>query len=191
MMTEKPKEPPKKPRRVYNKRWYTFGNPFKLRFREHRCFGCGRVLDVIRHRKIVDQTSEEAVYYNFSAGKGRMIGACEFIHKVFFCATCDLTIENQTQLGLEDIDLNMEKVIRYFAKKGVTVTIEKYFVNSERQLCERPDSPELTPELLLRVTKDGRTAELYFERIRSSHYERPYYFWVTKSELKQRIRDIQ
>ena len=71
-----------------NKKYYCLGNPFKLKFRKHCCYVCGEKLSIVKHNKIISQKSEEAKYYDFSIGRGAMIGACEFIHKVFYCQKC-------------------------------------------------------------------------------------------------------
>ena len=46
-----------------NKCWYYYGNFFKVKFRKHNCYNCGEKLMIVKHRKVVDQKSEEAKYY--------------------------------------------------------------------------------------------------------------------------------
>ena len=53
-----------------NRKYYQFGNPFKVRFGEHRCLRCGQKLTTLTDRRIVDPHSEEAKYFDFSAGSG-------------------------------------------------------------------------------------------------------------------------
>ncbi len=38
-----------------NKKYYSFGNPVKVRFRNHYCFNCGTELSIIKHNKVVTQ----------------------------------------------------------------------------------------------------------------------------------------
>ena len=67
-----------------NKVYYNFGNPFKLKFREHYCYKCDANLLIHMHHKIVSQKSDESKYYDFSipCDGGNMVGSCEFVHKV-------------------------------------------------------------------------------------------------------------
>lgn len=90
-----------------NKQYYSFGNPFKVKFREHYCYRCGSKLSIVKHHKVVSQKSDEAKYYDFSIGVdgGVMVGSCEFIHKVFYCPKCSQNIEFVTQINQEDIDI--------------------------------------------------------------------------------------
>ena len=73
-----------------NKKYYSFGNPFKIKFRQHYCFKCGKELSRAKHCRVVFQDSENAKYYNFNIGAdgGEMLGSCEFIHEVFRCSKC-------------------------------------------------------------------------------------------------------
>lgn len=48
-----------------NKQYYSFGNPFKVKFREHFCYKCGTKLFIIKHSKVVNRKSEDAKYYDF------------------------------------------------------------------------------------------------------------------------------
>ena len=84
-----------------NKQYYSFGNPFKVKFREHFCYKCGTKLFIIKHSKVVNRKSEDAKYYDFSIGVdgGVMVGTCEFIHKVFYCSKCSEEIEFVTQIN--------------------------------------------------------------------------------------------
>ena len=93
-----------------NKQYYSFGNPFKVKFREHYCYRCGSKLSIVKHHKVVSQKSDEAKYYDFSVGVdgGVMVGPCEFIHKVFYCQKCSQNIEFVTQINQEDIDILIE-----------------------------------------------------------------------------------
>jgi len=53
---------------IMNKYWYYYGNAFKVRFRNHNCYKCGGKLIIIKHRKVVDQKSDESKYYDFNVG---------------------------------------------------------------------------------------------------------------------------
>ncbi len=43
------------------------------------------IFGIIKHRKVVEQKSEEAKYYDFDAGLdgGIMVGPCEFINNIY------------------------------------------------------------------------------------------------------------
>ena len=105
-----------------NKHWYNYGNTFKVKFRNHYCYKCGEKLTIVKHRKVVDQKSDEAKYYDFDAGGDGaiMVGPCEFIHKVFFCPKCSQNIEFITQINQEDIEIIIkmhsqeELIFKYF-----------------------------------------------------------------------------
>ena len=104
--------------KCWNKCWYIDGNVFKVKFRDHYCYKCGEKLMIVKHRKVVNQKSEEAKYYNFDAGGDTtMVGPCEFIHKLFFCPKCSQNIEFITQINQEDIDIIIQKTVIYFKKK--------------------------------------------------------------------------
>ena len=84
---------------------------------------------IIKHRKVVDQKSEEAKYYDFDAGGDGaiMIGSCLFMHKVFFCPKCSQNIEFITQINQEDIEIIIKKVISYFKKRNREIFISKSY----------------------------------------------------------------
>lgn len=111
-----------------NKQYYSFGNPFKVKFREHFCYKCGTKLFIIKHSKVVNRKSEDAKYYDFSIGVdgGVMVGSCEFIHKVFYCSKCSEEIEFVTQINQEDIDILIGKVQKIFNNKDRKITIKKF-----------------------------------------------------------------
>ena len=112
-----------------NKYWYNYGNTFKVKFREHFCYKCGEKLMIVKHRKVVDQKTEEAKYYDFDAGGDGaiMIGSWEFIHKVFFSPKCSQNIEFITQINQEDIEIIIKKVISYFKKRNREIFISKSY----------------------------------------------------------------
>ena len=112
-----------------NKQYYSFGNPFKVRFRKHFCYKCGTRLDVVKHRKVVNPQDEEAVFYDFNFGVdgGVMVGSCEFIHKVFYCPVCSEQIEFVTQLSFEDVEIFIKKIEQKFSKNGIELEIKKTF----------------------------------------------------------------
>ena len=99
-----------------------------MKHRKHYCYKCGSELFIMEDRKVVSQKSEEAKYYDFSVGVdwGIMLGPCEFIHNIFCCPECLESIEFVTQLSLEDIDIIINKVKKYFAKRGRKIDINKY-----------------------------------------------------------------
>ena len=79
---------------MHNIRYYSFGNTNKVKFRDHYCYKCDAELIILKNSKMVNPKSEEAKYYEFYSGPlgGRMVGACEFIHNVFFCPKCNTII---------------------------------------------------------------------------------------------------
>ena len=112
-----------------NRHWYNYGNTFKVKFRDHFCYKCGEKLMIVKHRKVVDQKSEEAKYYDFDAGGdvAIMMGPCEFIHKVFFCHKCSQNIEFITLINQEDIEIIIKKVISYLKKRNREIFISKSY----------------------------------------------------------------
>ena len=80
-----------------NKQWYSFGSPFKEKFRKHYCYKCGFPLVVIKHEKMVWQNTEEAKFYSFNAPSGHMVGPCEFIHDIFYCQRCPIVNRHRVQ----------------------------------------------------------------------------------------------
>lgn len=112
-----------------NKHYYSFGNPFKIKFRKHYCYKCKTELSIIKHNKLVSQKSDDAKYYDFSIGVdgGVMVGPCEFIHKVFYCSNCVESIEFITQLSFEDIDIFIKKLKQKFSNKGLNIDIKKTY----------------------------------------------------------------
>lgn len=168
-----------------NKHYYSFGNPFKVKFRKHYCYKCGSKLSIVKHHKIVNQKSEEAKYYDFSAGVdgGIMIGPCDFIHKVFYCQKCHKNIEFVTQISLEDIDILRTKIIKYFYKNGRYINIKKYFENINNEVTEEC-SVELIKNLCFLIEENDKKPLLYKIPItRKEYWERPYYFKIKKKDL--------
>ena len=168
-----------------NKRWYYYGNFFKVKFRKHNCYNCGEKLMIVKHRKVVDQKSEEAKYYDFDAGGdgGIMVGPCEFIHKVFYCSKCSEDIEFVTQINQEDIDILIGKVTKIFNNKDRKITIKKFF-ESENDMLKENFKIEMVKNLCLLIEENGKESLIYkIPIIRKKNWERPYYFKVTKKDL--------
>lgn len=173
-----------------NKQYYSFGNPFKVKFREHYCYRCGSKLSIVKHHKVVSQKSEEAKYYDFSAGVdgGIMIGSCEFIHKVFYCQKCSQNIEFVTQINQEDIDIIIKKVKTYFFNKGRNINIKKRFENISNEVVDEFTNESIS-NLCLLIEENYKNTLVYKIPIcRKKSWERPYYFKVNKKDL---IRFIQ
>jgi hypothetical protein len=172
-----------------NKCWYSFGNPIKVKFREHYCYKCGTKLFLDEHRKVVSQKSEEAKYYSFHDASGSMIGPCEFIHNVFYCPKCFEQIEFVTQINREDIDILIEKVQVYFRKKGRKVSIKKGFENEKNVIKYFIEKMELIRNLCFIIEEEGKETLIYKVPIsRKESWERPYYFKVKKKDLLNFIR---
>ena len=174
---------------MLNRAWYSFGNPFKVKFREHYCYRCGTRLSIIEHRKIVSDTSDEAKYYYFSDATGdTTVGPCMFIHKVFYCPKCLRNIEFVTQLNQEDIAILIESVQKHFANKGRKITIKKCFESILDEM-EQDCKLEFVKNLCLVIEEEGKESLVYkIPRQRKKRWERPYYFKVNKKDL---IRFIQ
>lgn len=173
-----------------NKYWYNYGNIFKVKFRDHFCYKCGEKLTIVKHRKVVDQKSEEAKYYDFDAGGDGaiMVGPCEFIHKVFHCQKCSQNIEFVTQTNQEDIDAVIKSVQKYFYGKGRKINIKKCFENIDNEIVKEC-TIEAMSNLCLLIEEDGKDTLIYKIPIaRKKYWERPHYFKVSKKDL---IRFIQ
>ena len=173
-----------------NKKYYSFGNPFKIKLREHYCYRCGTKLSIIKHHKVVSQKSDEAKYYDFSVGvdSGDMVGLCEFIHKVFYCQKCTQNIEFITQTNQEDIDILIRSVQNYFINKGRNVIIKKCFENMENKIVLNCDIEYVRNMCLLIEENDKDTLVYKIPICRKKNWERPYYFKVNRKDL---IRFIQ
>ena len=168
-----------------NKQYYSFGNPFKVKFREHFCYKCGTKLFIIKHSKVVNRKSEDAKYYDFSIGVdgGVMVGSCEFIHKVFYCSKCSEEIEFVTQINQEDIDILIGKVQKIFNNKDRKITIKKFF-ESENDMLKENFKIEMVKNLCLLIEENGKESLIYkIPIMRKKNWERPYYFKVTKKDL--------
>ena len=169
-----------------NKCWYNYGNVIKVKFRNHYCYKCGEKLTVVKHKKVVDQKSEEAKYYDFDAGGDAtiMIGPCEFIHKVFYCHKCSLSIEFITQINQEDIELIIKKTIKYFNKKHRKICISKSYENKLGESLEKKLNLRDDIILCLRITESDKETKVYKTPIiKKGLWERPYYFNISKKKL--------
>ena len=174
-----------------NKHWYNYGSTFKVKFRNHYCYKCGERLTVVKHRKVVDQKTEEAKYYDFDAGGDGavMVGPCEFIHKVFFCPNCSTNIEFVTQINLEDIDILIDSVQKYFSDKGRDVNIKKRFENINGQVVEEFELESIS-SLYLIIEEKGKDCSVFKTPItRKNYWERPFYFPLKKRKLISFIKN--
>ena len=172
-------------KKCWNKRWYQYGNVFKVTFRNHQCRKCGEKLAIVKHRKIVDQKSEEAKYYDFDVGLDiMMIGPCEFVHKVFYCPKCLENIEFVTQINQEDVDIVIKNVINYFKKKDREIFISKNYETKSGDPIEQ--NVDLNDEVILclMITENNREIKKYKIPVRrKGFWERPYYFDLRKKDL--------
>ena len=172
--------------KCWNKCWYIDANVFKVKFRDHYCYKCGEKLMIVKHRKVVNQKSEEAKYYNFDAGGDAtiMVGPCEFIHKLFFCPKCSQNIEFITQINQEDIDIIIQKTVIYFKKRNREVLISKGYETKQEDLIKNDFSFNDNIVLCLRISEKGKESKVYKIPItRSWLWERPYYFNISKRKL--------
>lgn len=169
-----------------NKVWYSYGSAFKIKFRKHYCYKCGKKLTIVKHRKLVFQKSEEAKYYDFSAGGdgGVMVGPCEFIHKIFYCPKCFQKIEFITQTNQEDIEIIIRKAISYFGKRNREIFISKSYETKQGELIENNFSFNDDVVLCLRISEKNKESKTYKIPIsRRTYWERPYYFNISKKKL--------
>ena len=169
-----------------NKHWYNYGNIFKVKFRNHYCYRCGEKLMIVKHRKVVDQKSEEAKYYDFDAGGDGaiMVGPCEFIHKVFFCPKCSQNIEFITQINQEDIEIIIQKVISYFKKRNRKIFISKSYETKLGELLGKNFSLSDDIILCLHISENNKESKIYkIPIVRRKFWERPYYFDISKKKL--------
>lgn len=168
-----------------NKQYYSFGNPFKVKFRKHYCYKCGSKLSIVKHHKVVSQKSNEAKYYDFSIGiaDGIMVGPCEFIHKTFYCQKCSKYIEFITQINQEDIDILIESVQKYFYNQGRNINIKKYFEDIDNAAAVDYTIETVSNLCLLVEEKNKETLVYKIPISRKKQWERPYYFKVSKKDL--------
>ena len=161
-----------------NKHYYSFGNPFKIKFRTD--------LSIITHKKIVSPKSEEAKYYDFSNGVdgGVMVGSCEFIHKVFYCSTCLEEIEFVSQLSFEDLNNFIKKLKRKFLKKGITLAFKNTFETKENKYVDKVTKLEDIENFCLFIyVNDKEIFVSKFPLLRKKSWERPYYFKINAKEV--------
>lgn len=171
--------------KVMNKHWYNYGNTFKVKFRNHYCFRCSEKLIIVKHRKVVDQNSKEAKYYDFDTGGDGaiMVGPCEFIHKVFYCPKCSQNIEFITQINQEDIETIITKVTNYFGKRNRKVFISKSYETKYGELLDNKFHFDDDIILCLNISEDNKSKVYKIPVLRRKFWERPYYFDVSKKKL--------
>ncbi len=168
-----------------NRKYYQFGNPFKVRFGEHRCFRCGQKLTPLMDRRIVDPHSEEAKYLDFSVGSddgGEMIGACEFFHKVFFCPRCAERAEFVTQLSLEKLMRTLRRIEKRLHKRGQAVHLQLLFTDrkgGEMSYCPLGEASGVHVDFAF----GGKKSRCAVPVMRKNCWERPYYVKVDRRAL--------
>lgn len=175
-----------------NKHWYSYGNTFKARFKNHNCYKCGTKLEIVLHSKIVDQKSTEAKYYDFDAGMdgGIMVGPCEFIHKVFYCPKCCENIEFITQINQEDIDKLIKKVKKRCLNNGRKITVSKHFETKDGLISkEMPKFEHIKNLCLVFEESEKETLNFKVPPSQKKHWERPYYFPIRKKQLVDVLED--
>lgn len=167
-----------------SKIWYSFGNPFKIKFRKHHCFKCNNLLDVITHSKIVNSKSEEAKYYDFSIGENYASGNVEFIHKVFHCTKCNKEIEYVSQISYEGYVKWNKKFLERINKKFSNCHIQQYWIDHNDEIFESMISPiEIKENYVIIVEKEIKIPCIYLTQKNS--WERPHYLQKNKKLIKQ------
>ncbi len=164
---------------------YSVGNPFKIKFRRHFCFNCMTELTIENREVVVSQKDEKAKYYDFSTPLGGdFIGSTKFIHKIFYCSRCQEQIEFVTQLSLEDVDIVIHKVIKYFKKRGRTIVIAKTYEMKNGERSNKISDYSKVSNLCLIIKEHGKNQKEYKIPIkRENEWERAYYFALNKKEL--------
>ena len=167
-----------------NRKYYQFGNPIMVRIGEHRCLRCGQKLTTLTDRRIVDPHSEEAKYFDFSAGSdgGEMVGACEFVHKVFFCPRCAERTEFVTQLSLEKLMRTLRRIEKRLHKQGQTVQLKLLFINrkgEETSYCPLGEASGVRVDFAF----GGKKSSYAVPVMRKNCWERPYYVKVDRRAL--------
>lgn len=169
---------------------YFIGNYFKFKLRQHCCHRCANSLRVITNSKWVSPTSEEAKYYDFNNGSDVCWNEpCEFYHKVFFCSFCYTTFEVVTQISIEDIKIITEQIMSKFQKKGIDLSIQPSYILKAGTAVQHFDDMCNVDYLHLSIVKDKSEIAVYkVPVIQIQAYDRPYYFNLSKKDLKKFIK---
>ncbi len=176
---------------MMNKKYYNFGNPFKVKFREHYCYMCKSCLCIIKHSKIISKKSAEAKYYDFSAGDVEMMGDCEFIHKVFYCSNCECEIEFVTQISFEDVDIILNKIKNKLEANGKNYYIIKSYTNDKDEEIGNPNNVNHLKNMIINIYSENKKIGQYnIPILEKGSWERPYYFRLKKRELLKYINSL-
>lgn len=167
----------------------------KYRHRTHYCVCCGEELWLRSSEKVVRKKSPEARYYSFHVdGVGEAVGDYLFVHDVLCCfnskcKACNKNIEIVTQGTLEDTDIIIKKVEDSFRKKGLDITIKKYYLTHNNELTDKYIIMDDFKEIHLNIYLKGVLMGKYISPVlRWTIYDRPYYLNVNKHQLIRFIK---
>ncbi len=166
---------------------YFWGNPFKIKFRKHYCYKCGRRLIIVDHRQDENQPYNATPEYDFITPVTELTHFNKFDHDVFYCPGCDEYTEFITQTSMEDIEIIAKKVIKYFKKRGRTINIQRCFETKEGKIVKVCDLKDAKNMCLL-IEEDERDSMLFpIPIIQLKELAKPYEFQLNKKDLIQFI----
>lgn len=170
------------------KHYYQFGNPLKIKFRNHNCFLCNHPLTIIKHKKVVDSKSEEARYYDFTIGELSFTGKCEFIHKIFYCSKCKKELEFVTQLSFEDHNEFLKKMLKKLKHYQV---IQEWIDVNGNSFEKIPNFDDVSCYRFSIIYKNKKTLLFENEVKRKKIWERPLYISYDKRNIKKIIKQFK
>lgn len=175
-----------------NRVWYHYGNIFKVRFRKHFCHICQNQLIQRKHEKVVNSKSSEAKYYDFSLLDTNIIGNCTFIHKVFYCSTCNEEIEVITQLSIEDNEKWMKKIHDQLIDFLPLDRIHLVWIDTNNNIVEPTSNLYKIKKIvyLISLNNEERIEIICSSVDRKKYWERPYYLIKNNTVFKE-INDLK
>ena len=111
-----------------------------------------------------------------------MVGACEFIHKVFFCPRCAERTEFVTQLSLEKLMRALRRIEKRLHKRGQAVHLQLLFRDregGETSYCPLGEADGVD----VVFTFGGQSSRCAVPVMRKNCWERPYYVKVDRRAL--------
>lgn len=170
---------------------YSFYQVFRVKWASHYCYRCGTPLAIQEHERIVERTDERGRDFALFGSVRNTLGATKFIHDIYHCPRCDLDIEIDTQLSIENLITSMEKAERYFQKKGYNLSIQGAFETNDGEFVENISDISQIKKVLLCVFLDETNIGVYQSPLHKSGIgEKAYFFSVKKYELIGFIRKL-